>query len=86
MKPIDVELHIEEMVLHGFAPGDRHRIADAVESELAELFTNRDVPPSLMQSAEFARLDAGTFNVASNAKAGAVGGQVARAVYEGLIR
>ena len=32
MKPQNVELHIEELVLHGFAPGDRHRIGEAVRA------------------------------------------------------
>ena len=29
-----VELHIEELVLHGFPPRDRARIGDAVQAEL----------------------------------------------------
>jgi hypothetical protein len=30
-------LHIEELVLHGFEPADRHRIADALGAELERL-------------------------------------------------
>jgi hypothetical protein len=38
MKPRpSINLHIEELVLHGFAPGDRHRISEAVEQELTRL-------------------------------------------------
>jgi len=29
-----IQFHIEELVLHGFSPGDRHRIADALERQL----------------------------------------------------
>ena len=36
-------------MLHGFAPGDRYRIGDAVERELARLFAEQGVPPSLAQ-------------------------------------
>ena len=28
---VQFELNIEELVLHGFSPGDRHRIGEAVE-------------------------------------------------------
>jgi hypothetical protein len=38
--PPDIELHIEELVLHGAAPGQRHAIADqlaaALETALAD--------------------------------------------------
>jgi len=81
-----IELHIEELVLHGFAPGDRYRIADAVERELARLFAEQGVPPSLAQEAEMARLDAGAFKMAPGAREEAVGAQVAHTVYGGFSR
>ena len=37
MKPKSVLLSIDELVLHGFSPGDRHRIGAAVRGELARL-------------------------------------------------
>lgn len=84
--PHSIELYIEELVLHGFAPGDRYRIGDAVERELARLFAEQGVPPSLVQEAEVARLDAGAFKIAPGARGGAVGAQVAHKVYGGFIR
>ena len=47
----NIELHIEELVLHGFEPGDRHRIGEAIERELARLFAEQGTPPSLAQGA-----------------------------------
>ena len=41
------ELNIEELVMHGFTPGDRHRIGEAVEQELTQLLADRGVPQSL---------------------------------------
>ncbi len=87
-----IELHIEELVLHGFAPGDRYRIGDAMERELARLFVERGTPPSLAQGREVARLDGGTvarldggtFEVKPGSGAEAIGVRVARAVYGGL--
>jgi hypothetical protein len=84
--PHSIELHIEELVLHGFVPGDRYRIAHAVERELARMLAEQGVPPSLVQEAEVARLDAGAFKLAPGGRAEAVGAQVAHKVYEGFSR
>ena len=73
MTPRSIELHIEELVLHGFAPGDRYRIGEAVEQELA-------------QGGEIVSVDDGAFEVAPGSRAEAVGAQVAKAVYGGLGR
>ncbi len=86
MKPQNVELHIEDLVLRGFASGDRYRIGDAMERELAQLFDEQGVPPSLAQGGEFAHLDGGVFKVASGSKPEAIGAQVAQAVFGGLSR
>jgi hypothetical protein len=86
MKPENVELHIEELVLRGFAPGDRYRIGEAVERELARLFTEEGVPPSLARRSGIERLDGGAFEVAHGLKAEAIGVQVAQAVFGGLSR
>lgn len=86
MKPGNLELHIEQLVLHGFAPGDRHRIADAVERELARLFVEQGVPPSLANGGEAALLDLGGFEVVPGSRVEAIGSQVAQAIYGGLSR
>ena len=79
-----VALAIEELALHGFAPGDRYPIGEAVERELARLFAEQGVPVALTRSGEIARLDGGAFTVAPGAGAETVGAQVARAVYRSL--
>lgn len=81
MKPVNVELHIEELVLRGFAPGDRRLIGEAVERELARLFGDQGVPPSLPQDATVRHLDAGAFDVRPGFGTEAIGAQVARAVH-----
>jgi hypothetical protein len=80
----NVELHIEELVLHGFAPADRYRIGEAIQSELARLLAEGGVPPALAQGSEIASLNGGAFTVALGAKAPAIGAQVAQSVYGGL--
>lgn len=80
----NIEFHIEELILEGFAPGDRHRIADTLENELERLFLIRGVPAGLAESGEVQTMNAGSFEVIPHAKPEAIGGYVAKAVYEGL--
>ena len=86
LSPQSLELRIEELVLHGFLPGDRYRIGEALERELARLFTGQEMPPSLTQDGDIPSLDAGSFQVAPGAKALAIGAQVARTIYSGIAR
>ena len=79
-----IELNIEELVLHGFSPGDRYQIGEAVEQELTRLLADRGVPQSLERSGEIANMDGGAFEVATGSRAQVVGVQVAKAVYGGL--
>jgi hypothetical protein len=46
MNPREIEVHIDELVLHGFDPQSRWAIGDAVESELRELLTQQGLPKS----------------------------------------
>ena len=80
----NIELHIEELVLHGFASGDRYRIGEAVERELAHMIAERDLPSSLADGGDIDHLDGGAFEAAQGSGPEAIGLQVAQAVYRGL--
>lgn len=84
MRPANIELHIEELVLHGFAPGDRYRIGEAVERELQRLFAEQGAPASLAQGGDRDYVDGGTFEAPRAARAGAIGARVAQNLYGGL--
>ena len=86
MKQASIELHIEELVLDGFASGDRYRIGDALESELARLFAEQGVPASLTESAPLEQLSGPDFRVARNSSSKGIGSDAAQAVYRGLGR
>ena len=86
MKPKNIELNIDELVLHGFSPGDRYSIGEAVERELTQLLTDRGVPQSLERGREVASVDGGAIELATGSRSEAIGAQVARAVYGGLRR
>ena len=80
MKRQNIELHIEELALHGFSPGDGNRIARAVEHELARLITERGVPHDAA-GGEIAKLDGGSFQRGQGSVPETTGVQIARAVY-----
>ena len=75
-----LDVRINELVLEGFAPADRFRIANAVRSELARLMGE----PGRKNPVSARSIDAGSFQVGITATAEAIGRQVARAVHGGL--
>ncbi len=79
--PAAVELHIDELVLTGFAPGDRFHIRDAVERELTRLLSADRTRSFGSESIAVERVDGGRFQVAPGAKAQTVGGQIAETLY-----
>ena len=78
-----IELHIEELVLHGFAPGHLSRIREAVESELHRLLAEQGLPEWLPAEGHLERRDGGQFAIRTGAKSQHIGGQVAQAIYKG---
>ena len=84
LRPRKIEVHIEELVLHGFELGDRYGIGDAIEHELARLLGEQGVPFSLRSENATDELKAPAFKAALGAKPPAIGRQIAQAVYEGF--
>ena len=80
MKPMNVELHIEELVLHGFAPGDRYRIGEAVERELQRLLTVQGAPNLFSGNVEHAQIRYRTFNVQPKENSDMIRSEISREV------
>jgi len=78
---VNVELHIEELLLHGFPPAQRAQIAAAVQRELARLIAEAGAPAAWASGAQVNRVDGGSIAAAPGAAPEAVGAQVARAIY-----
>ena len=76
-------LHVDELLLRGFAAVDRHVIGGALQHELTRLFVEQGVPALLSNPAEVKHIDAGSFAIPSGTRANQIGIQVARAVYGG---
>lgn len=81
-----VELYIEELVLHGFSQEAARHIRGAVEAELTRLFAIQGIPPSLSAKGEFERLDGGSFEMKPDLKPVAIGNQIAKSVYTGFTK
>jgi hypothetical protein len=79
-----VELHIEELVLDGFASGDRYLIGEAVERELIRLFTEQGAPSAKIGGGEITHLNGGAFEISAGSNAATIGMQLAKAIYGGL--
>lgn len=84
MMPSQLEVLIEQLVLHGVAPGDRQLIGAAVQQELTRLFAEQGVPRLLMQGGAIDRLDGGRLEVVAGAEPEGMGVQIAQAVYRGM--
>jgi len=80
----NIELHINELVLHGFPRGDRHRIAEAIRQELQKQLGVRGLPDALARQVHVAHLNAGAIQAQPGGNPEHIGMQVARAVYSSV--
>lgn len=76
-----IDIHIEELVLHGFAANDRLHIGAAIEQELSRLVEQQGIKGLRNASVNLKRLDAGTTRLAMNAKPHTIGQHIAQRVY-----
>jgi hypothetical protein len=80
----NVELQIDELILHGLPCGQRDRIAAAVEAELQRLVDEGGLPPSLAAGGRLPQVQVDDLQVAAGNRPGAVGAQIAGSVYSSL--
>jgi undecaprenyl pyrophosphate synthase len=81
---MNIELHIQELVLYGFSQKDGERIQKEIEQELTRLFTKHGVPASFSDSYEITELKGVSFDVRAGMEVEAIGSQVAQAIYGGM--
>jgi hypothetical protein len=79
-----IEIHIEELVLHGFPHLNRKQFQSAVESELARLFDQQQPPVVWDNYDEISHVDAGRFEFSMEQGIESAGVNVAQAVYKSL--
>lgn len=83
-----INLHIEELILHGFAREGRYAIGGALQNELQRLITEQGLPQVLQEGEvnHLAQLHADNVVVQPGTGAEAIGTQLARSLYAGLCR
>jgi hypothetical protein len=87
LRPADIEVHIEELVLHGFDAGDRHGIAAAIRQEMTRLVAMHGVPRAWTAAAgAHAALEGGQFSAVPGATPHSTGAAIARSVYGSVRR
>jgi hypothetical protein len=80
-----VIFHIEELVLSGFAPGERYRIGDALQSALIESLAGDALPlPASMQSLDVEMLAPQRVILATRSNAAEIGTGVVSALLSGI--
>lgn len=78
---MNIELDIENLVLHGFSASDKDRVARAIQMELERLFAEEGVPPSFESGKDITSLDSESFAATRNFNPELVGIQMARSIY-----
>ena len=84
MKPTNLKLHIDNLVLDGLPKMDRHELHEVITQELERQFLHHGIPRSVAQNRLVVRLSNHPITVTAQSDARAVGTQVARSVYIGL--
>jgi hypothetical protein len=83
---MNIELHIERLILDGLpvSPRDRTQLQAAVEGELTRLLATGGLRSELLSGGAMRSLGAGEFQVTNNMSAMNLGNQIAHAVHSGV--
>jgi len=82
MKPANLELNIEKLILPDLPPGQRLRVAAIIEQELTRLWTEQGLPPGIV--GDSVALTATTVQVTAGMAPDAMGVQVAQSIYQNM--
>ncbi|MFP2930340.1 hypothetical protein ACLESO_35120 [Pyxidicoccus sp. 3LG] len=83
LKPQDIEIHIEELVLHGVDVADRHALAEALQRELQALVASEGIQTLMSDPDRFSRWSPGPLTVEPGMKSEQLGSQLARTLHGG---
>jgi hypothetical protein len=79
-----LELHIDELILHGFSPNDGEAIREAVAAELNRLLAGRPLPGLTVPPHDRHRLTAPAVQWRAGTPVAAMAASIAGSVYQGL--
>ena len=81
---MNVELHIDELVLRGIGTGREHEIRAAIERELAALLGRDGMAGKLQVATTVHHLDVGRVRLQPSSSAETIGAQLAASIHRGL--
>lgn len=83
---MNIQLHIERLILDGFdfRTGDRANLQAAVEAELARLLGEGGLAPGLTEGGAVPALRGGNVQIGGAGSPDGLGAQIAQAVYGGI--
>ena len=83
---MNIELHIERLVLDGLdvGPRDRRTLHAAIESELSRLLASGGLSSQLLSGGALRSLGAGEIQVTKQISGAQLGNQIAQAVHSGI--
>ncbi len=94
MDRLNLDLHIEELILQGFPGCDRDRMGSVITQELTRLFIEQGIPRSFQQSHQqpgnpqqsnpSLRLPDGSFEVTTGSRIEVAGAEIAQKIYGGF--
>jgi len=79
-----MELHIQEIVLHGFPRMDYHQVREALQQQLTMLLTQKGLGSSFCGGDRLPYLEGGQFFVPANAGVGDMANRMAGTIYDSL--
>ncbi|MDB4923285.1 hypothetical protein [Mucilaginibacter sp.] len=80
----DIELAIDKIVLHGFAPKDSKGLKEAVEFELGRLIKERGLPEVIKSGGNFEHLPGGNFSIKTGSSLKTLASKISNQVYNGF--
>jgi hypothetical protein len=81
---MNIELHIDELTLHGFTPEHRNRIGNAIELELTRLIREKGLSGIGNNDVHVPQLNGGSFTMGANVNTSGAGTEIARSVFGSL--
>lgn len=78
----EIEIYIDELVLHGYSLSDRYDISEALQNELSRLIIAQGLPISFLRNVNIPSIKNVSFQQSRNMNSEMVGGQIAESLYE----
>jgi len=84
MRPININLHIDELVLNGFSPFDRYVIGDAVQRELSRLLESEGLAAIQLNEDHFMDSISNNLVIHDLESAESIGFRLGQTIYQGI--